>query len=82
MISMAIIKTHPIKSTLNLAIDYITESEKTDEKILVSSFKCHPSTAHIQFMKTREDNDINGSVLSGILIQSFILGWFCAIEML
>ena len=79
---MAIIKTHPIKSTLNLEIDYITESEKTDEKILVSSFKCHPYIDHIQFMKTREDNDINGSVLSGILIQSFILGWFCAIEML
>ena len=54
---MAITKIHPIKSTLNLAIDYITKSEKTDEKILVSSFNCHPSTAHIQFMKTREDND-------------------------
>ena len=51
---MAITKIHPIKSTLNLAIDYITKSEKTDEKVLVSSFNCHPSTAHIQFMKTRE----------------------------
>ena len=51
---MAITKIHPIKSTLNLAIDYITKSEKTDEKILVSSFKCHPSTAHIQFLKTRK----------------------------
>ena len=78
MISMAITKIHPIKSTLNLAIDYIAKIER----ILVSSFKCHPSIYHIQFMKTREDNDINGSVLSGILIQSFILGWFCAIEML
>ena len=74
VINMAIIKIHPIKSTLNLAIDYITKSEKTDEKIFVSSYKCHPSTAHIQFIKTREDNDINSSVLSGILIQSFILG--------
>ena len=54
MISMAITKIHPIKSTLNLAIDYITKSKKTDEKILVFSFKCHPSTAHIQFMKTRK----------------------------
>ena len=35
-ISMAITKIHPIKSTLNLAIDYITNSEKTDEKILLS----------------------------------------------
>ena len=32
---MAITKIHPIKSTLNLAIDYITNSEKTDEKNLV-----------------------------------------------
>ncbi len=35
VISMAITKIHPIKSTLNLAIDYITKSEKTDEIILV-----------------------------------------------
>lgn len=71
---MAITKIHPIKSTLNLAIDYITKSEKTDEKILVSPFKCHPSTAHIQFMKTREDNDTKGTVLARHLIQSFLPG--------
>ena len=51
---MAITKIHPIKSTLNLAIDFITKSENTDEKILVSSFKYHPSTTHIQFMKRRK----------------------------
>ena len=71
---MAITKIHPIKSTLNLAIDYITKSKKTYEKILVSSFKCHPSTAHIQFMKTREDNDTKGTVLARHLIQSFLPG--------
>ena len=75
---MAITKIHPIKSTLNLAIDYITKSEKTDEKILVSSFKCYLSTVHIQFMKTREDNDSNSSVLYGILIRFFIIGKFGA----
>ena len=69
---MAITKIHPIKSTLNLAIDYITKSEKTDEKILVSSFKCHPSTAHIQFLKTREDNDTKNTALARYLIQSFL----------
>lgn len=74
MINLAITKIHPIKSTLNLAIDYITKSEKTDEKILVSSFKCHPSTAHIQFIKTREDNDTKGTVLARHLIQSFLPG--------
>ena len=67
---MAIIKIHPIKSTLNLAIDYIAKIER----ILVSSFKCHPSTAHIQFMKTREDNDTKGTVLARHLIQSFLPG--------
>ena len=51
---MAITRIHPIKSTLNLAINYIIKSEKTDEKVLVSSFKCHPSTAHIKFMKIRK----------------------------
>ena len=70
---MAITKIHPIKSTLNLAIDYITKSEKTDEKILVSSFNCHPSTAHIQIIKTREDNDTKFIVLAH-LIQSFLPG--------
>ncbi|MDO5015386.1 MAG: relaxase, partial [Clostridia bacterium] len=33
---MAITKVHPIKSTLNLAIGYITNEEKTDEQILIS----------------------------------------------
>lgn len=47
VISIAITKIHPIKLTINLAIDYITKREKTDEKVLVYSFKCHPSTAHI-----------------------------------
>ena len=77
---MAITKIHPIKSTLNLAINYTTKSEKTDEKILVSSFKCHLSTAHIQFLKTREDNDTKGTVLARNLIQSFIFGKFGAIK--
>ena len=35
---MAITKTHPIKSTLKAAIDYICNPEKTDGKLLVSSY--------------------------------------------
>ena len=35
VISMAITKIHPIKSTLNLAIDYIIKSEKTDKKLSI-----------------------------------------------
>ena len=34
---MAITKMHPIKSTLNLAIAYITNEEKDRRKILVST---------------------------------------------
>lgn len=38
---MAITKIHPIKSTLNLEIDYITKSEKTYEKVFqMSSIYC------------------------------------------
>jgi len=46
---MAITKIHPIKSTLNLAIDYIVNGDKTDEQLLVSTHKCHESSAHTQF---------------------------------
>jgi len=71
---VAITKIHPIKSTLNLAIAYITNEEKTDEKILVSTNKCFASTAHTAFIKTREDNKVNGTVLAIHLIQSFMPG--------
>ena len=71
---MAITKIHPIKSTLNLAIDYITSDDKTDEQILISSDGCSPATAHLQFMNTRETNDTRGTVLARHLIQSFVPG--------
>ena len=59
---MAITKIHPIKSTLNLAIDYITSDDKTDKQILISSDGCSPATAHLQFMNTRETNDTNATI--------------------
>lgn len=68
---MAITKIHPIKSTLNLAISYIVNGEKTDEQILVSTHKCHQETAHTQFLRTRNDAGTNGTVLARHLIQSF-----------
>lgn len=69
---MAITKIHPIKSTLNLAIEYIINEAKTDEKILVTTNNCFPATAHTQFLKTREDNNVKGTVLARHLIQSFL----------
>lgn len=71
---MAITKIHPIKSTLNLAINYITKGEKTDNEIFVSAFKCNPITAHTSFIRTREDNQTRGNVLARHLIQSFLPG--------
>lgn len=71
---MAITKIHPIKSTLSLAIDYITSDDKTDDQILISSEGCSPATAHLQFINTREVNDTRGTVLARHLIQSFVPG--------
>ena len=71
---MAITKIHPIRSTLNWAIDYITKSEKTEEKILVSTHKCHEPTTHTQFLRTRNDAGTKGTVLARHLIQSFLPG--------
>ena len=37
---MAVTKIKPIKSTLSKALDYIENPDKTDGKMLVSSFGC------------------------------------------
>lgn len=71
---MAITKIHPIKSTLNLAISYIVNVEKTDEQILVSTHKCPEPTTHTQFLRTRNDAGTKGTVLARHLIQSFLPG--------
>lgn len=69
---MAITKIHPIKSTLNLSIKYITNSDKTNKNILISTYMCNEKTAHNQFLNTRKLNNINGTVLARHLIQSFL----------
>ena len=69
---MAITKIHPIKSTLNLSIKYILNSDKTDKNILISTHMCNEKTAHNQFLNTRKLNNINGTVLARHLIQSFL----------
>ena len=52
--TMAYIKIFPIKVTDKKALDYITNPDKTDEKLLVSSFGCSPETADLEFAMTRE----------------------------
>ncbi len=71
---MAVTKTHPIKSTLKDAIDYILNPEKTDGKLLASSFGCGLETADIEFAWTREVAGDRGSHLGRHLIQSFKVG--------
>ena len=46
---MAITKIHPIKVNLKAALDYIENPDKTDDKMLVSSFGCSYETADIEF---------------------------------
>ena len=57
---MAYLKIFPIKVTDKKALDYITNPDKTDEKLLVSSFGCSPETANLEFSMTREMEKKNG----------------------
>ena len=68
---MAVTKTHPIKSTLKAAIDYICNSEKTDGKLLVYSYGCAAETADIEFAWTRRHAIDKGTNLGRHLIQAF-----------
>ena len=72
---MAYLKIFPVKVTDKKALDYITNPDKTDEKLLVSSFGCSPETADLEFSMTREMAKKNGmdkgDNLAFHLIQSF-----------
>ena len=71
---MAITKTHPIKSTLKAAIDYICDPTKTDGKLLVSAYGCTAETADIEFGWTRRYAIDKGYNLGRHLIQAFSPG--------
>ena len=51
---MAITKIKAIKATVNKAIAYITNPQKTDGKLLVSGFNVEPTYAAIDFKMTAE----------------------------
>ena len=68
---MAVTKTHPIKSTLKAAIDYICNPDKTDGRLLVSSFGCTAETADIEIAWTRRHAIDKGTNLGRHLIQAF-----------
>ena len=71
---MAYTKIHAITATVDKAVAYICNSDKTDEGILISSYGCSPETAAFDFKfslsKTRQ-SDINKAYH---LIQSFAPG--------
>ena len=71
---MAVTKIKPIKSTLSKALDYIQNPDKTDGKMLVSSFGCSYETADIEFGYTLSQALDKGSNLAFHLIQSFAPG--------
>ena len=71
---MAVTKIHPIKSTLKKALDYIENPDKTDDKLLVSSFACSYETADIEFEMLLAQAIQKGNNLAHHLIQSFAPG--------
>ena len=71
---MAVTKTHPIKSTLKAAIDYICNPAKTDGSLLISSYGCSAETADIEFAWTRQHAIDKGENLGRHLIQAFAPG--------
>ena len=68
---MAVTKIKPVKSTLKKALDYIQNPDKTNGKMLVSSFGCSPETADIEFAFTIAQALERGNNLAHHLIQSF-----------
>ena len=68
---MAVTKIKPIKSTLSKALDYIESPDKTDGKMLVSSFGCSYETADIELEYTLSQALQKGNNLAFHLIQSF-----------
>ena len=71
---MAVTKIHPIKSTLKKALDYIENPDKTEGKMLVTSFGCSYETADIEFEMLLAQAIQKGNNLAHHLMQSFAPG--------
>lgn len=71
---MAITKIHSIKSTLNKAIAYICDAQKTDGKLFISTNYCAADTAYIEFEMTRRLGYNQCENLAHHLIQAFSPG--------
>lgn len=71
---MAYTKIHAIKATVDKAIDYICNPEKTDESLFISSYACAPETAAIDFKYTLDHCRENSPNKAYHLIQAFAPG--------
>lgn len=71
---MAYTKIHAIKATVDKAIAYICNPEKTDESIYISSYACAPETAAIDFKYTLDHCRENSPNKAYHLIQAFAPG--------
>ena len=75
---MAVTKIKAIRGTLSKAIAYILNPEKTDEKLLVSSYGCASETAAREFEWTRKIAEQKGMnpvrIIARHVIQSFDIG--------
>lgn len=71
---MAISKIHPIRYSILDAINYITNPDKTDDQMLISSYACSAHTADLEFYDTAFAGSSIGSVKAQHLIQSFAPG--------
>lgn len=68
---MAITKIHPIRRTLAKAVRYITDPDKTEEQLLVSTFGCSSGTVVAEFAMTAGLGTERGNTLAQHMIQSF-----------
>ena len=58
---MAVVKTIPIKSDVRRALNYIGNPDKTDGKLLISSFACSFDIADLEFEIVRKSQKIKKS---------------------
>ena len=75
---MAVTKIHGIKTTVDKAIEYICNPDKTDQNLYISSFACSPETAVLDFKytldHTHDCRDPHNTNKAFHLIQAFSPG--------
>ena len=71
---MAITKILARNSRLDVAINYILNRDKTDDKVLTAYLNCDPGLAYQQMMRTKEEIGKTGGRQGYHIIQSFSPG--------